>query len=245
LNIYCADALSEQEQRHVLRDLGGVLQKFTEPTADETSLFFLSFHKSVLSLKKKQSKEHGIQVDFYKEQKNYQSQKLSRKKDLLARAVGVEPGLRVCDLTLGLAGDAFKLSYLGAQVVGYEENQMVWALVQNALWRTKKEGLSLTLKALHLNFEEKLEQELSQQDVFYMDPMYAHERRSLPRKEMQYLAEMLLPSDDNRLANSIDTILAAHKKLVIKRAPQSGPLANRKPQRSIEGKMVRFDVYGK
>jgi 16S rRNA (guanine1516-N2)-methyltransferase len=198
-----------------------------------------------LSLKKAHSREHGVSIDFFKQQKEYQRQKLSRKKDLLARAIGIEDGLRVCDLTLGLAGDAFKLAYLGAKIYGYEENPWVGALVINALWRAQNEGLSLALEINRCSFVDSLSKEFLRQDVFYMDPMYAHDRTALPRKEMQYLAEIVPPTDEALLANTVEKILTAKKKLVIKRAPQSPPLANIKPHRSVEGKMVRFDIYGK
>ncbi len=238
MNIYVKDELSPTDRDHLTLDLQAKIA-----TADPDEAFFLFYQFSLLQLCRRDSREHGIAVDFAKERADYLRQKLSRKKDLLARAVSVEPGLRVCDLTLGLAGDSLKLCFFGAVVTGYEENQKLWALVQNAIWRIKNSGEAIQLRAVNQSFVDGLSKELELNDVFYLDPMYSHERTALPRKEMQYLAEITNTTPDEALKSVINATRQAKKKLVVKRAPQSGFLCDIKPRRSVEGKMVRFDVY--
>jgi len=207
-------------------------------------LFFLNFSNGKISLKKKNSAEHGVDVDLVLLEKKWQTQKLSRKKDLLARAVGAEEGLRVCDLTLGLAGDSSKFCYWGCHVTGFEENPLISFLVRDALYRFSQQTQREYPLQLHCeSFQKSLTQTIDKNDVFYLDPMYAHRRTALPRKEMQYVAAVTTPSEETSLWEACQPILSLKKKLVVKRAPQSPHLGPR-PSRVFEGKMVRFDVYG-
>lgn len=238
MNIYVKDPISPGDRDHLVKDLcAQIVQE--DPEED----FILAFRSPLLQLQRRNSREHGIVVDFTEAKNEFLRQKLSRKKDLLARAIGAEPGLRICDLTLGLAGDSFKLCFFGATVTGYEENQKLWALVQNAVWRFKNAGESIALKPIHRNFSESFSQELLINDVFYLDPMYTHERSALPRKEMQYLAEITNSTSEEAMKLVIESVRQTKKKLVVKRAPQAEFLCGIKPRRSVEGKMVRFDIY--
>ncbi|MBY0384113.1 class I SAM-dependent methyltransferase, partial [bacterium] len=188
--------------------------------------------------------EHGIFVDFVESETEFKRQKISPKKDLLAKAIGVEKGLRVCDLTLGLAGDSFKLCHFGVQIHAFEKNKALWALSQNALWRyQQKQNCELKLSIENKSFLEGIDSQFATTDVFYLDPMYSHERSALPRKEMQYLAEITTPSAEEELREVCEKIFSQKKKLVVKRAPQAQHICGFKPKRSVEGKMVRFDVY--
>jgi 16S rRNA (guanine1516-N2)-methyltransferase len=234
-----AQPLSSQQNQHLSKDLG--LQIVDQ---DPQDLFYLCFQQEKLSLKKRQSREHGIFVDFLDSEKEFMRQKISPKKDLLAKAIGLEKDLKVCDLTLGLAGDSFKLCYFGAQVHAFEKNKSLWALSQNALWRYQQsKNHELRLSLTNTSFLDGIDSQLLQNDVFYLDPMYSHERSALPRKEMQYLAELTEPNTEVELRTICEKIFSHKKKLVIKRAPQAPQLCGFKPKRSVEGKMVRFDVY--
>lgn len=221
--------------------------------------FYLEFtpQTSRVSLKRNNSNEHGIFVDFESDEKKYKQQRISSGKDLLARAIGVEPGISICDLTLGLAGDAFKLCYFGAQVVGYEKNPFVWALVKNAAWRWghgpgNQPNKALLLEAINADSCEALQlaksndsaSEFLNAEVFYLDPMFNLVRTALPRKGMQYLDHITASTADKDLETIVLRLKEVKKKLVVKRALQSDWLCGYKPSRSVEGKMVRFDIYG-
>ena len=237
--VFVSQPLSLQQTQHIRRDLG--LLRVDQEPAD---LFYLSYQNEKLLLKKKQSREHGIYIDFVEAEKKFLRQKISAKKDLLAKAVGVEKGLRVCDLTMGLAGDSFKMCYFGAQVYALEKNKALWCLGQNAAWRYQQnQNIELKLSLENISFLEGIDRQITQNDVFYLDPMYSHERSALPRKEMQYLAEITMANTDDELRAVCEKIFTQKKKLVIKRAPQAPHLCAYKPKRSFEGKMVRFDVY--
>lgn len=237
--VFVAEPLSSQQKQHFVHDLE---LQWVDHEPQEP--FYLSVHEDKLVLKKKQSREHGIFVDFVEAEKEFARQKISAKKDLLAKAVGIEKGLRVCDLTLGLAGDSFKMCYFGARVHAFEKNKALWALSQNATWRylqTQQSEIPLSME--NRSFLDGIDSQLAISEVFYLDPMYSHERSALPRKEMQYLAEITMPNTEEELREVCEKIFSHKKKLVIKRAPQAEVLCGFKPKRSVEGKMVRFDIY--
>jgi hypothetical protein len=247
--------MTPEQQDHLTKDLNASVATQL-PETD----FYLEFspQTSRLSLKRNHSNEHGIFVDFESDAHKYKQQRISSGKDLLARAIGVEPGISICDLTLGLAGDAFKLCYFGAQVVGYEKNELVWALVENAKWRwnqgegnhTKQPLLLNPINAdssealRSLNTETSTSANFANAEVFYLDPMFNLVRTALPRKGMQYLDQITSPTSEKALEEVVNLLKEAKKKLVVKRALQSDWLCGFKPMRSVEGKMVRFDIYG-
>ncbi len=246
--------MTTEQQDHCTKDL-----KATLVTQLPEAEFYLEFtpQSSRVSLKRNNSNEHGIFVDFESDEQKYKQQRISSGKDLLARAIGVEPGIAICDLTLGLAGDAFKLCYFGAQVAGYEKNPFVWALVENATWRWNQgrgiqQDKPLSLKPINADSCEALQlaktdasaSAFSTAEVFYLDPMFNLVRTALPRKGMQYLDHITSPTPENDLESILMGLKEAKKKLVVKRALQSDWLCGYKPSRSVEGKMVRFDIYG-
>ena len=232
------DLMTTDQQDHCTKDL-----KATVQTSLPESDFYLEFspQSSRLSLKRNQSNEHGIFVDFESDEQKYKQQRISSGKDLLARAIGVEPGISICDLTLGLAGDAFKLCYFGAQVVGFEKNEFVWALVKNATWRWNQTNKPLLLNSIN---DDSTSAPFANAEVFYLDPMFNLVRTALPRKGMQYLDQITAPTAEKELEVILVGLKEAKKKLVVKRALKSDWLCGYKPSRSVEGKMVRFDIYG-
>jgi 16S rRNA (guanine1516-N2)-methyltransferase len=230
--------MTSEQQEHLTKDLNASVATQL-PETD----FYLEFspQTSRLSLKRNHSNEHGIFVDFESDEHKYKQQRISSGKDLLARAIGVEPGISICDLTLGLAGDAFKLCYFGAQVVGYEKNEFVWALVKNATWRWNQKNKPLLLNSINAD---SMTADFTSAEVFYLDPMFNLVRTALPRKGMQYLDLITAPTPEKDLDVILVGAKEAKKKLVVKRALQSDWLCGYKPSRSVEGKMVRFDIYG-
>lgn len=252
LIIYCPVVpTSQDELKHLETDLGGELT--SQIPQDD---FYLQYDIASrrLTLQKSKSRDHGIHVDFSVDRENYKKQNISAKKDLLARAVGMAPGLKICDLTMGLASDSYKMVFLGATVTACEENEKVFSLVKNARWRAlqiadgeRSNVVQTEMSRFHLvhsNFTECIEKSVELFDVFYFDPMYSHERKALPKKEMQYLASVVNETSQQDIEETANLVLSRRKRIVVKRALQAKPLLQSvSPTFSIEGKMVRFDVY--
>ncbi|MBY0316698.1 MAG: class I SAM-dependent methyltransferase [Bdellovibrionales bacterium] len=205
--------------------------------------FELKTIEGVLHLCKVDSTERGLSVDFVADAGNYLKQKLSAKNDLLAKAVGLKKGLRICDLTLGLGKDAFKLNFLGATIHGVEIHPWMFALVQDALTRAQGKGNTRHFSIENRDALDFVENSGEEFDIYYIDPMFNHKRTALPKKEMQYLAEVSPLEDEAHFGKIIHTLKQHQRKIVVKRADKAPHLAGLEPKRSVSGKLIRFDIY--
>ena len=185
--------------------------------------------------------------------------------ELLLRACRIkdmpEP-MTVCDATAGLGEDSFVLAAAGHTVEMYEKDPVIAALLSDALDRAGndpelapiaarmrlREGDSIRLlRARSGQGAEPDDPDISggrdrAPDVVYLDPMFpAKKKRSLTGKKMQLLQLLEMPCEDE------EELLAAAEaanpaKIVIKR-PLKGPfLGGARPDHSIEGKNIRYDV---
>lgn len=198
---------------------------------------------NILSIFKKGSKDSGLSVDFEKSINEFRRQKISPRTDLLARALGFKKGMKIADLTVGLAQDSLKLAYFGAEVTGVEAQPWIFALLKNAQERANDEEAVRRLNIVVGSSIEWIDRLLPAHDVFYLDPMFNHKRRALPKKGMQYLAEIAHDTEDGDWLSLMEKITKTKKRLVVKRPPNAEPLCGVEPLRSIEGKMIRFDIY--
>ncbi|MHC4840372.1 MAG: class I SAM-dependent methyltransferase [Planctomycetota bacterium] len=160
-----------------------------------------------------------------------------RELSLVKAILGKDPDVRVVDATAGLGRDVFVLAHNGCHVTAIEGNRVVAALLADAAHRagvetlTVVEGDSLELMSEHANGA-----------VVYLDPMFPGRSKSAAvKKEMQYLQLLELP-ESNPLILLEAARDAGAAKVVMKRPAKSAPVAI-KPNHSIGGKTVRFDVY--
>ncbi|MGJ8687280.1 MAG: class I SAM-dependent methyltransferase, partial [Spongiibacteraceae bacterium] len=80
-------------------------------------------------------------------------------------------------------------------------------------------------------------------DVVYLDPMFPMSKKTaLVKKEMR-LFHSLVGEDDGGEALLAVALQRATHRVVVKRPPKADYLAGRKPQLSVSGKAVRFDIY--
>lgn len=198
---------------------------------------------NVLAIFKKGAKDSGLSIDFEKSLKEFRRQKMSARTDLLARALGFKKEMKVADLTLGLAQDSLKLAYFGADVTGVEAQPWIFALLKNAQERAMDDEAVKRLNIVVGSSLDWIDRLLPVNEAFYLDPMFNHKRRALPKKGMQYLAEIARDTEEGDWLLLMDKIRDARKRLVVKRPPKAEPLCGVEPLRSVEGKMIRFDVY--
>ncbi|MBU2979968.1 class I SAM-dependent methyltransferase [Alteromonas sp. C1M14] len=192
-------------------------------------------------------KQQGVAVDFLSASSLYRQQHGGRKKEPLAKAVGLKglDSLHVVDATPGLGRDAFVLVSLGCRVTMIERSPVVAALLDDGLKRLalQDEALASRFTLIHGDSIEQMQNNLIDVDVVYLDPMFPHRKKSaLVKKEMR-LFQQLLGADEDA-----DDLLApartlAKKRVVVKRPAYAEPLANRAPETAITSKKHRFDVY--
>lgn len=155
----------------------------------------------------------------------------------LVRAVAgkAEAGdaLTVIDATAGLGRDAYALASAGVKLTAVERSPVVAALLNDGLARAGA-GFEVHVgDAIEYMCEHRA-------DVVYLDPMFPESRKSAQvKREMQYFRALLGEDDAKALLKAAKN--CATKRVVIKRPAHVPELA--RPNHTIPGKTVRFDVY--
>ncbi len=163
----------------------------------------------------------------------------------------------VLDATAGLGEDSFLLAAAGFRVELYERDEVIAALLKDALARAEDyPELLPAVSRMTLHCEDSIAamQSIAQAreagedasaafpDVIFLDPMFPGRTKSaLVGKKFQLLQQLEKPCDDEEALLSA-AISARPRRIVIKR-PAKGPyLSGRKPDFSLPGKAVRYDV---
>lgn len=183
-----------------------------------------------------------FKIDFINDKKNYQKIKQSMKKELIARAMGSgRYGDKVLDLSAGLGIDSVFLAQLGFSVTALERNPLIYY----ALSEAQKQCSDLDVKFVFSEALEFLQNTQEEFPVIYFDPMFPDKTKSaLPRQEMVFFRQMVGADED--AAKVLETSIQRQgaRRIVVKRPIKAPWLGDRKPQSSIAGKLIRFDIYG-
>jgi 16S rRNA (guanine1516-N2)-methyltransferase len=166
----------------------------------------------------------------------------------IVKAVG--EARTVVDATAGLLGDAFLLAAAGYEVTAIERSALVYLLAKDGLERAERdprlaELLGGRLKVVHADARDWLAARAGTAeapDAVVIDPMFPPKRKrsALPRKEMAALREAVgADVDAAELLGAARS--CARRRVVLKRGDDAPELA--KPDWSIEGTTVRFDVW--
>ncbi len=172
-------------------------------------------------------------------------------RELLVRAARTrmpEGGVPVAlDATAGMGEDSLLLAAAGFRVELYEYDPVIAALLRDALRRASGvPGLAGAAGRMHLHEGDSIAAMLGlayRPDVILLDPMFPERQKSaLIKKKFQLIHRLERPCEDEaQLLRA--AISASPAKLVIKR-PLKGPyLAGVKPDHSLPGKAVRYDVF--
>ena len=212
----------------------GALPSRAELRRDEQGLFLTDGHMTV-------------RADFANMLKRIRPQNLSR--ELLVRAAHIKGASEqplAIDATAGLGDDSLLLAAAGFQVELFEKNPVIAALLEDALMRAAEHpDLAAIAARMHLtqaDSAQALPQLPTTPDVVLLDPMFPTKTKSAQaKKKLQLLQQLEQPCDDEQ--RLLDAALAAHPRKVIIKRPVKGPfLAGRKPDYSLQGKAIRFDV---
>ena len=214
--------------------------------------------------------ELALRVDFCEMKDRIRQANLER--ELLIKAVavkGYKERLKVLDATAGLGEDSFLLAASGCEVYMYEQDDVIATLLEDGINRAKKPDdpdipTEIRDPALRLHFtrgdsinamrdfwhgvetgsgaasEDKAQGRLF--DVIYLDPMFPERRKSAAvKKKFQLLQQLERPEMRERELLE-GAMLLKPRKVVIKR-PVKGPfLCGIKPEYSVKGNSVRYDI---
>ncbi len=181
-------------------------------------------------------------INFAEDKMNYHKKKSSMKKELLGRAMGSgRYGLKVLDLSAGLGIDAIFLSQLGFDVVAVERNPLVFLALDHAAAQISED---LKIKFVYGHSQEFLQKNVETFDVIYFDPMFPEKTKSaLPRQEMVFFRHLVGADLDADEVVQQAVRRKGASRVVVKR-PMKAPTLYKMPESQIEGKLIRFDIYG-
>ena len=183
-----------------------------------------------------------LKVDFT----SYDSKRrqTAGKQQGLVKACKPMPGVRILDVTAGWGRDSAILASFGADVLMLERQNVMSALLDDAIKRLYQDPLNnLSLRLLHVDAIDYLTNLLPADypDVIYIDPMHPERQKSaLVKKDMQALQQLFGPDLDAK--DLIKVAISRAKKRVVVKWPQRLP-AVLKPNNTIAGKTIRFDLY--
>lgn len=183
-----------------------------------------------------------LKIDFAGDRQNYSKKKHSAKKELISRALGAgRYGWNVVDLSAGLGIDSVFLAQLGFHVTAVERNPLIYLALNSA----QKQAQELNVGFVFGNSLDFLKSTDNDIPLIYFDPMFPEKTKSaLPRQEMVFFRQMVGSDEDASEVLAFALQKQGVHRVVVKRPLKADWLGGRKPQSSIEGKMVRFDIYG-
>ena len=162
-----------------------------------------------------------------------------------AKIKNADGPLTAVDATAGLGEDSILLAAAGFHVRMYERNDVIHALLSDALERAKDvpelAEIVGRMELHHGNSVDGMKELAFRPDVILLDPMFpARQKSALVKKKLQMIQKLEFPCvDEGELL--LTAMEAGPRKLIIKRPPKGPYLAGVKPDHSIEGKAVRFD----
>ncbi len=211
------------------------------------SRYLLQKSSSGLRLVDRFSHQHPLQIKFSGGRFGERLKKGSSKKELIAKAVGAKPDLRVIDCTAGLGRDSFLLAALGCKVTMFERSRVLSLLLQdaldNALDDDRTKEIATRVRLFCGEATELLTCLQDIPDVILIDPMFPERKKSaMVKGEMQFLQRFLGKDED--AASLLQCALGTGvKRVVLKRPLSADESGNQRPSHSVKGKSSRFDIY--
>lgn len=221
---------------------------------DATISYVLVYTEQGLALQQTGVKADGpVYVDYLGGASAYRRNKGGG--ELIVKAVSGNKDIKpsVLDVTAGLGRDCFVLASWGYDVTALERSPVVYSLLEDGLERANLLGdvdlrsVVQRLQIVHADAIEYLGEHARSNppDVIVIDPMFPPSKKSaLVKKEMRAFHYVVGPDQDGSLL--LDASLkSATYRVVVKRPKKAEFLAGKKPNFSLEGKAIRFDIYTK
>jgi len=169
-------------------------------------------------------------------------------RELLVRAAKGKKaagGRLVIDATAGMGEDSLLLAAAGFNVLLFEQDPVIGALLEDALIRAAQNpDLEDIVHRMELKKEDSIPFLLNteiQPSVIYLDPMFPERSKSsLVKKKFQLIHELQKPCMNEEALLSA-AIKAEPEKIIIKRPLRAPYLAGQKPDYSLTGKTIRYD----
>ena len=176
-------------------------------------------------------------------QLNFSKNKSLLRNQTLVQAIGFKgQPLSVLDITAGWAKEAFLLLQLGCQVTAVEANPFVFYLVQENLEYHKIDLKRFQFKLDNsLNHLKSLKNPSRYPDIIFMDPMFAGRKKSLSKKPLRILKEIVGETRNKQALFNL-ALRKAKKRVVVKRHKLEQSMG-KKLLSSFKGRSVCYDVF--
>ena len=166
---------------------------------------------------------------------------------LLKKALkGLPKKFSCLDVTAGFGKDSLEISKSNKchSISLLEKASWMHALLQDGLENvTTPEAKELMMKFTLYNIDNLtfLNSSIKKFDLIYIDPMFYGVQRSKAKKHMQALRDLLPELKQEGLLK--ECLNSARYRVVVKRHKHMNYLEDLVPTRSVEGKVVRYDLY--
>ncbi|MCQ2543754.1 MAG: class I SAM-dependent methyltransferase [Lachnospiraceae bacterium] len=160
---------------------------------------------------------------------------------------GANNPITILDATAGMGEDSLLLAAAGFEVDLYEYNPVIAALLRDSLKRAAAEPSMADIVSRMVLHEEDsikaMEKLEYSPDVVVLDPMFPERQKSASvKKKFQLLQKLECPcATEEELFNAAKK--CNPRKIVIKRPLKGAFLDGKKPDYSLEGKAIRYDVF--
>lgn len=151
------------------------------------------------------------------------------------------------DATAGLGEDSFLLAAAGFRVIMFERDAAIAELLGKMLSDAlNDETICNIVKRMELRTEDSITAlpniEVTP-DIVLLDPMFPERKKSgLVKKKFQMIHTLEKPCADG--AELLEAAMSSGANKIIVKRPAKGPnLADKKPSYTINGSVIRYDVY--
>jgi len=213
------------------------------------NVLLLEINSQGVGLRSAHTRRAPLRVDFQSATLRYRLAHGGRKREAIARAVGLKGRSNPCvfDLTAGLGRDAYILAALGCTMHLFERNPLVAALLEDGLRRSRAAEADGPASRMFLHQGEaattlpRLAAKLKP-TVLYLDPMFPHRQKSaLVKKEMRLVRRLV--GEDPDAKELLPLALKHAARRVVCKRPRTAPPLGGTPSTAITTKKHRFDIY--
>ena len=175
---------------------------------------------------------------------NFSDWLVNFKDPLLSRCLkGLPEKFSVLDATAGFGKDALEISKNKQceSILLVEREKWLFYLLQEGVANAENPDVLNKFSIKNADSREHLSNTKSNYDLIYIDPMFPGVGKSKAKRSIQALRDLTKEIETNGLLDL--AIKKATKRVVVKRHKNSIYLEGLKPNYSVKGKVVRYDVY--
>jgi 16S rRNA (guanine1516-N2)-methyltransferase len=210
------------------------------------SRYHLYYTDSGYQLTDPSNRRNPLTIDFNSAALQYRRAQ-GGKRELLLKAVDVQPGRRVVDCTAGLGVDSWLMAAAGCTVTLLERSPVLALMLDDALQRGRQDpeiaAVAERMTLVATDAAGWLATVPSAIDTVYIDQMFPHQKKSAAVKGgMQVLQRFL--GDDGAVLGLLQAALATRcRRVVVKRPLTGGESEGLVPDYQLTAKASRFDIY--